>query len=244
MKRIDRAGVAAVLFGACAMVGNAQVPATTTTDRLNEAWWKTRYEAKYAEVARGGYDLVFLGDSITQGWEGAGKATWEKYYAHRKALNLGYGGDRTEHVLWRLKYGEIAGLSPKLVVIMLGTNNTGHRKDPPEQTAAGMQTILDLLKEKMPAAKFLLLAVFPREEKADGALRKINDGVNAIYKTFADGDRVTFLDINAGMLEPDGTLTREIMPDLLHPKEKGYGIWAAAMEPFIAKTLGDAPVAP
>lgn len=244
MKKTIVAGVAAVLFGVCAMVGGAQTPATTATDRLDEAWWKSRHEAKHAEVAKGGYDLVFLGDSITQGWEGAGKSTWEKHYAHRKALNLGYGGDRTEHVLWRLENGEIEGLSPKLVAIMLGTNNTGHRKDPPEQTAAGMRMILDLLKTKMPTAKFLLLAVFPREEKPDGALRQINDGVNAIYKTLADGDRVTFLDINAGMLEPDGTLTREIMPDLLHPKEKGYGIWAAAIEPFVAKTLGDTTVAP
>lgn len=241
---MKRTIVAAALFGVCAAVGSAQVPATTVTDRLNEAWWKARHEAKHAEVAKGGYDLVFLGDSITQGWEGAGKSTWAKYYANRKALNLGYSGDRTEHALWRLENGEIEGLSPKLVVIMLGTNNTGHRKDPPEQTAAGMRLILNLLKEKMPTAKFLLLAVFPREEKADGAMRQINDGVNAIYKTFADGDRVTYMDINAGMLQPDGTLTREIMPDLLHPKEKGYGIWAAAMEPFIAKTLGDTPVAP
>ncbi|MBU4459785.1 MAG: acetylglucosamine-6-sulfatase [Verrucomicrobia bacterium] len=244
MKRMNAAGMAALWVSLCTAVGSAQVPATTTTDRLNEAWWKTRHEAKYAEVVKGGYDLVFLGDSITQGWEGSGKTTWAKYYAHRKALNIGYSGDRTEHVLWRLENGEIEGLSPKLVVIMLGTNNTGHRKDPPEQTAAGMRMILDLLKEKMPTAKFLLLAVFPREEKPDGALRRINDGVNAIYKTLADGDRVTYMDINAGMLDPDGTLTREIMPDLLHPKEKGYGIWAAAMEPFIAKTLGDTPVAP
>jgi len=218
--------------------------ATTPGERMKEEWWKKRHEAKLAEVAKGGYDLVFLGDSITQGWEGSGKSVWAKYYAHRKVLNLGYSGDRTEHALWRLDNGEIAGLSPKLVVIMLGTNNTGHRKDPPEQTAEGMRMILERIKTKMPGAKVLLLAVFPREASPDGTLRQINDGINAIYKTLADGDRVTFLDINAKMLEADGTLTREIMPDLLHPKEKGYAIWAAAIEPFVAKVLGDTPVAP
>ena len=218
--------------------------ATTPADRLSQASWKARHEAKLAEEAKGGYDLVFLGDSITQGWEGSGKSVWAKYYAHRKVLNIGYSGDRTEHALWRLDNGEIAGLSPKLVVIMLGTNNTGHRKDPPEQTAAGMKMILERIKAKMPGAKVLLLAVFPRQEKPDGDLRKINDGINAIYKTLADGDRVTFMDINGKMLESDGTLSREIMPDLLHPKEKGYAIWAAAIEPFIAKILGDKPVAP
>jgi lysophospholipase L1-like esterase len=218
--------------------------ATTPADRMKEAWWQKRHEAKLTEVAKGGYDLVFLGDSITQGWEGSGKSVWEKHYAHRKVLNIGYSGDRTEHALWRLDNGEIAGLSPKLVVIMLGTNNTGHRQDPPEQTAEGMKMILERIKSRMPGTKVLLLAVFPREASPDGKLRKINDGINAIYKTFADGDRVTFLDINAKMLEADGTLTREIMPDLLHPKEKGYAIWAAAIEPFVAKVLGDTPVAP
>ncbi len=234
--------VAGLALGADAadLGGNATTPA----DRMKEGWWQKRHEAKLAEVAKGGYDLVFLGDSITQGWEGSGKSVWAKYYAHRKVLNLGYSGDRTEHALWRLDNGEIAGLSPKLVVIMLGTNNTGHRQDPPEQTAEGMKMILERIRKSMPGAKVLLLAVFPREASADGKLRKINDGINAIYKTFADGDRVTFLDINAKMLEADGTLTREIMPDLLHPKEKGYAIWAAAIEPFVAKVLGDTPVAP
>jgi len=244
MNRIGRAFVMAVGLAVGVQAAVTSGNATTPDERMKEEWWKKRHEAKLAEVAKGGYDLVFLGDSITQGWEGAGKSAWAKYYAHRKALNLGYSGDRTEHALWRLDKGEIAGLSPKLVVIMLGTNNTGHRQDPPAQTAEGMKMILERIQKGMPGAKVLLLAVFPREASADGKLRKINDGVNAIYKTFADGDRVTFMDINAKMLEADGTLTREIMPDLLHPREKGYAIWAAAIEPFIAKTLGDQPVAP
>lgn len=220
------------------------MPAATPADRLKEEWWWRRHEAKLADPARAACRLLFIGDSITQAWEGPGKATWAKYYAHRNAFNLGFSGDRTEHVLWRLDHGEADGMSPKLVVLMLGTNNTGHRKDPPEHTAAGMKLILDRLTARWPEAKILLLAVFPRQERADGELRRINDALNERLKALADGERVIFLDISAQFLEPDGTLPREIMPDALHPKEKGYAIWARAMEPTVARILGDTPVEP
>lgn len=218
------------------------LPATRPADRLKEEWWRTRHEARVAEARARNHDLIFIGDSITQGWETKAKSVWEAYYGHRNAFNLGFSGDRTEHVLWRLDHGELDGQTPKLVVIMLGTNNTGHRKDPPEHTAEGIRLILERLRNRMPEAKVLLLAVFPREERPDGELRRLNDRLNELLQSMADGQRVVFLDINRELLQPDGTLSRDIMPDLLHPNEQGYRIWARAMEPTLARLFGDTPV--
>lgn len=186
--------------------------------------------ARFNEIAKKGEaKLVFLGDSITQGWEGAGRKVWDEVFAPMKAANFGVSGDRTEHVLWRIDNGNFDGLSPELVVIMIGTNNTGHRMDPPEDTASGIAAILDRLKVKVPDAKILLLGIFPRDEKPDGKARVRNREINEAIAKLADGKRVTFLDIGEKFLEPDGTLSREIMPDHLHLSEKGYRIWADAI---------------
>lgn len=220
----------------------AQQLSTTPAHRNNEEWWKKRFDTKSELVKQGGWDVVFLGDSITQGWEGSGKGAWQEHFGKYKALNLGYSGDRTEHVLWRIDNGEFDGYTPKLIIMMIGTNNTGHRKlesESPEDTAAGIKAILDRLATKVPSSKVVMLAVFPRDNKADGALRIRNDKVNALIKGYADGKRVVFMDINSQMLEADGTLTKEMMPDFLHPREKGYGIWAKAMVPVIEKELGN-----
>lgn len=218
------------------------ITALAPAERLAEAWWKDRHEAKKPLAAQGGHQLVFIGDSITQGWESHGKAVWEKYYAHRKALNLGYSGDRTEHVLWRLTHDELKQVDPALFVVMIGTNNTGHRKEPASQTAEGVQAILKLLQAHSPKAKILLLSIFPRDEKPDGKLRVQNDAINAQIKTFADGDKIHWLDMSPTFLAPDGTLPKEIMPDFLHPQAMGYEKWALAMESEIARLTGTPPV--
>jgi lysophospholipase L1-like esterase len=219
----------------------AQQLATTPAHRNDQAWWKNRFEEKQALVKQGGWELVFMGDSITHGWEGGGKEVWAQNFAQYKALNLGYGGDRTEHVLWRLDNGELDGYQPKLLVLMIGTNNTGHRplaQESPEDTAAGIKAILDKIGKKSPNTRVLLLAVFPRGAKPDEEKRVRNDKVNALIKGYADGKRVIFLDFNKEMLEPDGTLTKEMMPDFLHPQAKGYAIWAKAIMPVVKETLG------
>lgn len=210
-------------------------PATVPANRLAENWWKPRHEQKVKLAKQGGHDLVFIGDSITQNWEAAGKATWDKYYAHRNALNLGFSGDHTEHVLWRLMNGELENVNPKLFVLMIGTNNTGHRQDPPEQTADGIKLILELLQDRKPDAKILLLSIFPREEEPDGKLRQLNNAINERLKFFADGDRVQWLDLTNEFLAEDGTVPKDIMPDFLHPQSAGYEIWAKAMEKRIAR---------
>ena len=212
---------------------------TTPADRSKDAWWPKRHEEKVALAKQHQYDLVFIGDSITHSFEKAGKAMWDKYYAPRKALNLGFSGDRTEHVLWRLDHGELDGQNPKLVVMMIGTNNTGHRKDKPQDIADGVKAILDKLKTKAPHAKILVLAIFPRSAGKDDAPRVNNDEANRLIAKFGDNQRVYFLDINDKFLEKDGTLPKSIMPDLLHPNAKGYEIWAEAIEPTVAKLLGN-----
>jgi lysophospholipase L1-like esterase len=216
-------------------------PATTPGHREGEGWWKNRHAQKKELAAKGGVDLVFIGDSITQGWEGKGKAAWEKHFAPRKALNLGYSGDRTEHVLWRLDNGELPdALQPKAFVVMIGTNNTGHRMDKPEDIAAGVEGIVKKLTTARPQAKVLLLAIFPRGEKPEDAKRKNNDAANERLAKLAGG-QVQFLDISASFLESDGMLPKSIMPDLLHLNEEGYRRWAGALEAPVAAALGEKP---
>lgn len=203
-------------------------------------WWQPRHDQKLADLKKmEKVDLLMIGDSITHGWEGRGKKVWDEYYAKRNAFNIGFSGDRTENVLWRLQNGAIKGISPKLAVIMIGTNNTGHRQDPAEETAAGIKAIIAELQKQVPKTNVLLLAVFPRGAKSDDPLRQLNAGINEIIAGYADDKRVFFLDINAEFLEDDGTLPKSVMPDLLHPHEAGYATWAKAMEPTVARLLGE-----
>lgn len=217
----------------------AAVTPEEQTAEWAKPWWMPRHEEKLAEKAKAErVDLVWIGDSITHGWEGEGKEIWKQRYASRHALNLGFSGDRTENVLWRLQHGAIDGISPKVVVVMIGTNNTGHRQDPADQTAAGVAAILGELEQRVPDAKVLLLAIFPRGETAEDPLRKLNTEINAELAKLADGERVHFVDINERFLE-DGKLPTSIMPDLLHPNAEGYRIWGEAIEPQLAKLMGE-----
>ncbi len=235
-----------VLLACVASRGNAQttvatVKATTPevqTAEWAKAWWMKRHQQKLAEKSKMvTVDLVMIGDSIMHGWETRGKKVWDKYYGKRHALNLGFSGDRTENVLWRLQHGEVDGISPKLAVVMIGTNNAGHRKDPPEQTAAGIKAILTELQTRLPHTKILLLAIFPRGKDPNNPLRKINEATNKIIKKYADGKRVFWLNINDKFLQADGVLPKSIMPDLLHPNAEGYEIWAQAIEPMVQKLM-------
>ena len=221
-----------------AAIKNATTPAhRMKSDEKN--WWQERHESKAIEAKKNKWDIIFLGDSITHSWETAGKKTWNKYYRKRKALNLGFSGDRTEHVLWRLDNGEFEEVQPKVVVLMIGTNNTGHRKDPPKAIAAGVEKIIERINTKSPTTEILLLAIFPRSEKAADPQRKNNDRTNTLLEKLTKKDGVTYLDINERFLLPDGTLSKEIMPDLLHPKQKGYAIWAEAIEPSLRALLAE-----
>jgi len=210
----------------------------TTPAARPDAGWQQRHQAMNARVKQGNVDLIFIGDSITHGWEGSGKEVWNKFYAKRNAVNLGIGGDQTSHVLWRLDHGNIDGISPKLAVIMIGTNNAGTGQQP-EQIVAGIKAIVERLRTKLPETKILLLAIFPRGADNNDPLRQINEKTNKIISNLADGQNVFYIDIGPKFLAADGTLGKDIMPDLLHPNGKGYEIWAEAIEPTVAKLMGE-----
>jgi beta-glucosidase len=220
---------------------------SVTPERLQESWaldwWLPRHEQKLAEIrahreAGRRVDLVFLGDSITQGWENEGKAAWAEHFARYNAVALGFGGDRTENLLWRLQHGELDGMSPKGVVMMIGTNNTGERLEDPALTMAGIQRNLEEIRRRQPQAKVLLLALFPRGEKPDDLMRRHNARINALLPQLADGKQVVFLDIGRALMNPDGTLSKDILPDWLHLSPAGYDIWArsldATLNPWLA----------
>ena len=204
--------------------------------------WLKRHEGFAEEAKKGGYEVLFQGDSITDGGRnGKAKIIWDATFAPMKAANFGISGDRTQHVLWRLRNGEFDGITtPKVVVLMIGTNNIG-QKDNPEPAAsaiAGVDAILKTIHTKSPMTKVLLIGVFPRSEKPDHAFRAVIKEINAaIAKHDDEGKTVKFLDIGEKFLQPDGTLTKEIMPDFLHLSEKGYQIWADAIKEPLAALL-------
>lgn len=203
---------------------------------------EARHERFNAISREGKAKLVFLGDSITEGWEGAGAQVWEAYYGPatgRHAANFGIGGDRTEHVVWRLEHGNFDGLKPKLIVLMIGTNNAGHRKDPAEETAAGVSRIVSALQSTCPDSKILVLGIFPRGDRLDDPDRVLNEQVNAKLGGYADGKRVRYRDIGATFLDADGLPRRDLMPDLLHLSPAGYALWAEAIEPDVKWGMGE-----
>ena len=196
-----------------------------------------RHESFNTRVAKGNVDLVFIGDSITQGWEGRGKGVWEKFYGKRNSVNLGIGGDRTQHVIWRLDNGNLKDITPKAAVIMIGTNNSGSNSS--KEIADGVRAIVKQIRAKSPKTQILLLGVFPRGTNNEDKRRQVNAGANKIFSKLDNGKHVHYLDIGPKFLEQNGTLTREIMPDLLHLSEKGYTIWAESIEAQLAKLLGE-----
>jgi len=195
-----------------------------------------RHEGFLADIKKmkGEIHLVFIGDSITDGWRGGGKAIWQKEYGHHKALNLGIGGDSTQHVLWRLQNGELDGYKARLFVIMIGTNNGGNSA---ADVAAGIEAIVKEIKTKQPQARILLLGIFPRGDKPNDHRTK-NDETNKLIAKLDDGKTLKYLDIGDKFLNPDKTMSKDIMPDFLHPNAKGYEIWAEAIRGAVKQMMG------
>jgi beta-glucosidase len=208
-------------------------------------WWKTRHAGINAKVAEAGdrAQVIFIGDSITQGWEDEGKEVWARYYAHRNAVNLGIGGDRTQHVLWRLDNGNLAGLRPKAAVLMIGTNNSNGEDNTVAQIADGVTAIVRKLRDRLPETKILLVPIFPRTENPSPQRGKILQ-INQILQKLADERSVFWTDFGYRFVDADGTIPHDLMPDYLHLSPKGYGIWAESIEARLASIIGDTPVAP
>ncbi len=200
--------------------------------------WLKRHEKLNARVKQGGVDLVFIGDSITHGWEGRGKDVWAKYYGKRNAVNLGIGGDQTQHVLWRLDNGNVDGISPKVAVVMIGTNNSGSGRSTGQEMVDGVAAVVGKLRSKLPNTKVLLLGIFPRGKYFNEQRGRILQ-VNQAIRRLTDDAKVTYLDIGHEFLEDDGSMSRAVMPDFLHLTPKGYEIWASSIENVLADLLGE-----
>ncbi len=235
MKNVFRV-VVLCLFGAGLVVagveaGEKKNPATTPLNRDND-----RHKKFLAIAKKGGVEVLFLGDSITHGWEGQ-KKIWKKYFEPLKAANFGIGGDQTGHVLWRItEGGELEGITPKVAVLMIGTNNSGNQSA--MQIAEGITLIVKTIKEKSPTTKVLVLGIFPRGPKAGTDIRKKLTDVNTIIAKLDDGGKtVKYLDIGSKFLQDDGSLSKDIMPDFLHLSARGYEIWAEAITPTLQDML-------
>jgi lysophospholipase L1-like esterase len=240
------------LLAACVLPARADDKDTKPThaavkpaDR-DAKWWVDRHEKFVARAKKGDVDVVFLGDSITQGWEGNGREAWKQHFDPLKAANFGIGGDQTGHVLWRITTGkELEPISPKVAVVMIGTNNAG--RDSAQQIAEGITAIVKEVRRQKPDVKVLVLGVFPRagkridkeakEAKADELHPKIKQ-INEIIAKLDDGKHVFYKDIGGKFLDENGNLPKAIMPDYLHLSKKGYAIWAEAIKDDVKKLLG------
>ena len=236
---VTAAFVAVTTFGAI-----RAITPTAWNDNPN-CWQMKRHHEKMAVVTNGGAKVVFIGDSITHFWETIGREQWQKYFAAGKccALNLGTSADRTEHVLWRLTKGkELDGYEAKCILLMIGTNNTGHfpiEQESPGDTVLGVREILRTITAKQPNAMVVLTAIFPRGATADDPRRIRNEIVNKEIRKFCDGKKVFWCDLSDLFLTADGRLSSEIFPDLLHPNALGYEMWRSAVQPYIDAALSD-----
>jgi len=201
-----------------------------------EKWWRGNCERINADIKKmeGKIDLAFVGDSITARWKGD---SWNKHWGAYRAVNMGIGGDRTQNVLWRLQNGQLDGYKARLFVLMIGTNNCDKRTEPAD-VAAGIKAIVELIKTKQPKAKILLLGILPTGEKPNPGREK-KEAVNELISKFAGG-AVHYMDIGAKFLQPDGTISKEVMKDFLHLATKGYDIWAEAISGKVEELMSDA----
>lgn len=231
--RLSAACLAALGFS---IAGCSSRPSATAPEGREDARWQERHHELVERARQGNVDLLFLGDSITQGWNN--NKVWKTYYEPRHAANFGVNGDRTQHILWRIDNGEVDGLEPKGVVLLAGTNNLSDYS--PDEVSEGVAAIIGELRRRFPTARILLLAIFPRGREP-GAIRDKVRATNERLARLADGDHVRFLDIGKAFLNDDGSISPEIMPDYLHPNRKGYQIWAEAMEPTLEEMFGPRP---
>jgi lysophospholipase L1-like esterase len=243
-------------FSVCLIVplaGSARtILAAVPISRMDLPWWRTRHDAKLREIAATKPELIFLGDSITQDWEDTGPPewrnfapVWQHFYGDRHAVNLGFKGDTTASLIWRIRNGEVAGIAPKAAVILIGANNLGRVHWSAEDTVAGIDTIIGDLHHRLPTTKLLLLGVLP-SERSDWITQTTGQINRMLADRYKDDPSVAFLDLTALFMR-GGKLNRALFLDLrltppdppLHPSAEGQAIMAKAMEPVLANMLGD-----
>ena len=222
----------------------------------------SRHEEKVAAIKAGNYELVLIGDSITHslgelndGKFAPNQAVWNRHFAPRHAINLGMNGQRTEEILWNLQHGELDfAKSPKVVMLLIGTNNSDDRHfarvHTAEQIFVGTKAIVDLIRQRHPTTKILVLRIFPRggDKETSVSPPAFNSSAQCIETCrragemtakLADGKQVFWLDVNQVFLRPDGTINTDLMWDLLHPSPAGAEAWSQAVEPTLARLMGD-----
>lgn len=248
-KNAARSGRVLSLSFLMAMGGLGTVLANTAVEpEPRDAKWLARHQGFVEQAKKGGIDVLFLGDSITDFWlstnpEKGGKAVWDKNFSELRAADFGISADRTQHVLWRMANGELEGIQPKVVVLLIGTNNTGVEKgtttprNTTEEAIEGVKAVVSGLRTRLPESKILLLGIFPRGDKNDPIRAQVKQ-INEALAPLGDGKMVRFLDIGSKFLDADGTLLPGVMPDKLHPSEKGYEIWAEAIKQPLKEMLG------
>jgi lysophospholipase L1-like esterase len=233
--------LASLALAATGLAENSRLAyvAAERTDRNS----KLAHEALLEKARRGGVDLYFIGDSITRRWDATDYpellANWNKNFFGWNAGDFAWGGDSTENILWRLENGELDGVSPKVFVILAGTNNVGKAAADDAKIAEitrGIHAIIDDCRQRAPSAKIVLMAIFPRN---DSALANPSiDRINRNIAKFADGRSIRFLDINNRLADPSGVLREGMTVDKLHPTLKGYQVWADALRPILYELLG------
>lgn len=210
----------------------------STTPAPRDAKWPERHEQLNQLAQEEQWELVFIGDSITDAWDNAGRSIWQRYYADRRAGNLGIGGDQTQHVLYRLEHGNLAHQTPKVAVIMIGTNNLGNAHMKPAEVIEGIEAVVAKVHELTPDTQILLLGVFPRGQQADNPFRAQIKEVNEGISRLEDEPYVHYMDIGQVFLEEDGSLSKQVMPDFLHLTQEGYARWAEAIEQQLTELMG------
>jgi lysophospholipase L1-like esterase len=226
----------------------AQMLTTATTaaggpvaEAKPDKWWQESHGRHVARAREGSIDVLFLGDSITQGWRELGSEAWAYHFAPLGAVAFGINADRAENVLWRITHGELDGISPRVVVLMIGTNNLkgGEVRQPPGVIRDGVAALLAVLRERLPGARVILCGILPRQpDKYDWITLALAE-TNRLLAALADGDRVCFLDMTAGFAGPDGSLARGLYTrDALHLSSAGYFRWAHYLLPVLRPMLG------
>jgi lysophospholipase L1-like esterase len=224
--------VACALAGGSAIRAEVAAPTTRPATAIPAPKDVARHEQFLQRISEGPIGVAFFGDSITDGWR-AVPDVWNEAFGRYDPANFGISGDGTQHVLWRMLHGELEGYHPRVVVLMIGTNNMGA---PAGDIVLGVSEIVQTVREKQPDAKILLLAIFPRQQHPDALREKVKQ-VNEQLAKLADGQMVRFLDIGAHFVSDDGTISPDIMPDFLHLSQKGYEIWARQIGPTLEQMM-------
>lgn len=232
--------LAAALLAGYSLPALSEPPSPVIPEtKIQQEWWKNRYEGQAKALKEQTCDILFLGDSITDFWESRGKKVWDSTWAPLHACNFGVSADRTSNLLWRIDDSKLASqTAPKVCIIMIGTNNTGQYKceEAPEKTAIGILTVTQRLLLRYPDTQVLVLAIFPRGATPQDPMRIHNEKINKVLAN-TRLPRTTFVNINQHFLDKDGNLLPDIANDLLHPTEKGYRIWAEALLPAVKSIL-------